>query len=286
MSWLTRTLFIFTAVLMVNVACAAESSGQKPLILAVHPYLPKDEIISRFTPLANYIAHSIGRPVEVRVGLDYEEHINAIGTDSVDIAYLGPAEYVKLVAKYGKKPLLVRQEIDGQPLLKGEIIVRQDSPLKSLPELKGKRFIFTDINSTMGSVLPQKVLAQAGVPLTSLAGYKFVEGHDNVALAVLAGDYDAGAVKEETFQKYVPKGLRALAHSPSVYDHVFVTSTKLPTELVNSLRSLLLKLNDSQEGKSVMASIHPKMTALAAPIDSEYDNLRTLMGLKILTNSN
>jgi phosphonate transport system substrate-binding protein len=284
MAWLTRSIITLMAFIVVNSACAAESTWQKPLILAVHPYLPKDEIISRFTPLANYIAHSIGRPVEVRIGRDYEEHIDAIGTDSVDIAYMGAVPYVKLVAKYGKKPLLVRQEIDGQQLLKGEIIVRQDSPLQSLSELKGKRFIFTDPDSTMGAVIPQKVLIKAGIPLNNLASYKFVEGHDNVALAVLAGDYDAGAVKEETFQKYAPKGLRALAHLPSVYDHVFVTSTKLSPEIIDSLRSLLLQMKSSQEGRSIMTQIHPKMTAFVIPSDSEYDNLRTLMGLKILTN--
>jgi phosphonate transport system substrate-binding protein len=285
MYWLTREIFMLTAFIVMNVACAADSSGQMPLILAVHPYLPKDEIISRFTPLAEYIARSIGRPVEVRVGRDYEEHVNAIGTDNVDIAYMGPSPYVELVDKFGKKPLLVRQVIDGQPLLKGEIIVRQDSPLKSLSELKGRRFIFSDSNSTMGSILPQKILMQAGIPLSSLASYKFVEGHENVAMAVLAGDYDAGAVKEETFEKYEPRGLRVLAHLPSVYDHVFVTSNKLPAELVDSLRSLLLKLNDLPEGRSIMLSIHPKMTALVAPMDSEYDNLRTIMGLKTSTNS-
>jgi phosphonate transport system substrate-binding protein len=192
---------------------------------------------------------------------------------------------VKLVDKYGKKPLLVRQVIDGQPLLRGEIIVRQDSSLQSLPELKGKRFIFADANSTMGSILPQKMLAQSGVPLTSLASYQFVEGHENVAMAVLAGDYDAGAIKEEVFNKYEPRGLRALAHLPSVYDHVFVTSAKLPTALIDSLRSLLLKLIDLPEGRSIMSSIHPKMTALVAPADSDYDSLRSILGMKVLTNT-
>lgn len=281
---LMQTLFMLTTFFLWNAACAADSSGQKPLILAVHPYLPKDEIITRYKPLADYIARAVGRPVEVRVGRDYEEHIEAIGTDKVDIAYMGPVPYVKLVAQYGKKPLLARQEIDDQPLLKGEIIVRQDSPLHTLAELKGKRFAFADANSTMGSVLPQKMLAQAGIPLTGLAGYKFIEGHENVAMAVLGGDYDAGAVKEETFQKYAPKGLRALAHLPEVYDHVFVTSARLPAVLVESLRSLLLKLNDSPEGRAIMASIHPHMTALVSPQDSEYDKLRAVVGLKVLTN--
>jgi len=285
MSWKTRTIFILAAFIMSSTACAAELSEQKKLILAVHPYLPKNEIIARFKPLADYISRSVGREVQVRIGRDYEEHIDAIGTDSVDIAYMGPVPYVKLVGEYGSKPLLARQVIDGQPFLKGEIIVRQDSPLQSLSELKGKRFIFTDPDSTMGSVIPQKMLAKSSVTLASLAGYKFVEGHDNVALAVLAGDFDAGAIKEETFQQYETKGLRALVHLPPVYDHVFVTSAKLPAELVDTLRSLLLKLNDTPEGRSIMASIHPHMTALVAPKDSEYDSLRGVMGLKILSNT-
>jgi phosphonate transport system substrate-binding protein len=284
MSWPIRIFFMLSTLILVNAACAADTAGQKPLLLAVHPYLPKDELVSRFKPLADYIARSIHRPVEVRVGQDYEEHINAIGSDSVDIAYIGPAEYVKMVGKYGKKPLLARQEINGQPFLQGEIVVRQDSPLQSLSELKGKRFGFADANSTTGSVLPQKMLMQAGIPLTGLASYKFLEGHDNVALAVLAGDYDAGAIKEETFQKYAPQGLRALAHLPVVYDYMFVTSGKLQPALVDTLRRLLLKLNDLPQGKLIMTSIHPGMTALVPFKDSEYNDLRALMGLKPWAN--
>ena len=277
---LYRAFFVLSALLMMNLACAADSNGQPPLILAVHPYLPHDELISRFTPLADYIARAVGRTVAVRIGRDYEEHINAVGGDQVDIAYIGPAEYVKMVAKYGKKPLLARQEIDGQPYLKGEIIVRQDSPLQSLSELKEKRFVFTDASSTMGSLLPQYMLIKAGVPLNRLADHKFMEGHENVALAVLAGDYDAGAVKEETFQKFEPKGLRSLAHLPLVYDHLFVASNKLPKDTVDTLRRLLLDLDKSPQGRSIMKSIHPGMTAMVSPKDSEYDNLRVILGSK------
>ena len=131
---------------------------------------------------------------------------------------------------------------------------------------------------------PQKMLLKAGVTLNNLSNYKFLEGHDNVALAVLAGDYDAGAVKEETFQKYAPKGLRSLVNLPSVYDHIFVTSAKLTPALVDNLRSIFLKMNETPEGKKIMASIHPGMTSLASPKDSEYDNLRAIMSLNKTTN--
>lgn len=285
MHWLSRTLFILTALFIANTTWAEDAFAGKPLILAVHPYLPHDEIVSRFKPLADYLARSIGRPVEVRVGTNYEEHIAAIGTDSVDIAYMGPVPYVKLVARYGRKPLLARQEVGRQPFLKGEIIVRQDSALQSLSELKGKRFLFGDADSTMGTIVPQLMLDKAGVPINSLSGYQFLKGHDNVAMGVLAGDYDAGAVKDEVFQKFAPQGLRALAHAPQIYDHLFVTSARLPVHLVDSLRSQMLKLNDTAEGRAIMASIHSGMTALVYPKDNEYNNLREIMAVKMQVNS-
>jgi hypothetical protein len=39
--------------------------------------------VSVFTPLAEALARSAGRPVVVRVGVSYAENIGAIGTDSV-----------------------------------------------------------------------------------------------------------------------------------------------------------------------------------------------------------
>jgi len=275
-SIIART-FLFAACLFMAMANAAEPARKPPLILAVHPYLPRDEIILRFTPLAKYIARSIGQPVEVRVGRDYTEHINAIGTDSVDIAYMGASSYVAMVAKYGKKPLLARQVAGDPPFLKGEIFVRKDSQLRTLADLKGKQFCFGDRHSTEGYILPLAMLERAGVPLSNLAGYTNITGHKNVAMAVLACDCDAGAIKDEVFQEFAPRGLRSLDGLPLVADHVIVASAKLPASLATRLRSAIFKLNELPEGKEIMRSIHSKMTALVSPKDSDYDSLRAIM---------
>jgi phosphonate transport system substrate-binding protein len=263
------------------IAASAAFAAAKPppgnaLVLAVHPYLPREEIVRRFTPLAEYLARGIGRPVEIRVGRTYEEHVEAIGTDKVDIAYLGPGPYVKLVGRYGKKPLLARQELAGGPFLTGYVFVRQESKIQSLADLKGKAVVFGDPESTM-SVVPQHMLAQAGVPLSSLANYKFIVGHQNVALAVLAGDFDAGAVKDEVFQMYAPRGLRFIAQTPKIADHLFVANAALPADVVEKLRTLLMDLNNSPSGKVILTSIHPGMDRLVVPKDSDYDSLRAIL---------
>lgn len=275
---LTSSLVIvclFT-VLAADTRGVVAASGE-PLILAVHPYLPASDLLTRFTPLAIYLSRAIGRPIAVRVGRNYAEHISAIGEDAVDIAYMGPAAYVKMRDHFGPKPLLARQEVNSQIYLRGVIIVRQDSGLRDLSELKGKRFAYGDRDSTMSHVVPERVLLRAGITPAMLAQQGFLGSHNNVVLAVLSGDYDAGAVKEEVFQQQAHKGLRALATLPPIADHNFVASNGLSQTIVDTLRHSLWRLKDSAEGRAIMNSLHPQMTALVPALDSDYNGLRTLL---------
>jgi phosphonate transport system substrate-binding protein len=250
---------------------------EKPLTLAVHPYLPVKEIMARFTPLADYLGKEIGRPVSVRVGSDYDEHITYVGKDRADIAFMGPAPYIAMVAKYGKKPILARLEVRGQPLFQGHFIVRQNSPLKTLADLKGKRFAFGDRDSTMSHLVPQYMLEKAGVTLDKLADYKFLGSHNNVVLAVLSGDFDAGAVKDEVFDKFAPQGLRSLASTPFFSEHLFVTRSTLPPNIIQTVRAAMAKLKDTPEGREILKGVNPNTTALVPAVDTDYDNLRQVL---------
>jgi len=248
-----------------------------PLVLQVHPYLPATELIERFSPLAEHLSRSIGRPVVVRISVDYQQHIELAGKDKTDIAFMGPASYVSLVDRHGKKPLLVRLEIDDKPTFRGAIITAKKSGLRSLSELKGKRFAFGDPNSTMSHLVPRYMLSEAGVDIKDLAGHAFLHNHHNVALGVLVGRFDAGAVKSEVFYEYEERGLRVLAWSPELSEHVFVTSSVLPKQTVDALRSALSALAGSEDGRTALKRINDRATGLVPVEDRDYDNLRTII---------
>lgn len=256
---------------------AADPAPIPPLILGVHPYLPPRELVERFTPLADYLGRELGRRVEVRIGRDYDAHIKAIAHNRIDIGYLGPATYVRLVAEHGRRPLLARIEVDGKPQLLGVIVTAERSEVRTLADLKGRRFAYGDPNSTMSHLVPLYMLIAAGVPERALAEHKFLGGHKNVVLAVLAGDFDAGAVKYEVYQEYAGQGLRRLATSPPVSEHVFVTRANLPAADIARLRRALLTLRDQPDGHAIMQSIHKGMTALVPVTDADYDNLRVIL---------
>ncbi len=269
--------YLCLLLLFAGLASAGSANAQESLTLGVHPYLPATELVKRFTPLADYLSKKIGKPVTVRVAKDYQEHIDQIGNDRLDIAYMGPASYVKMVALYGEKPLLARLEIKGKPAFKGMIIVREKSTLHSLADLTGKHFAFGDPDSTMSHLVPRFMLWEAGVDVDKLASHTFLYSHHNVALGVLMGDYDAGAVKEEVFYKYEKRGLKAIAGTPLISEHLFVTRRTLPSETIRALREALYNLKDNAEGRVIMSVIKKSMTGMVPVNDGDYDNLRNIL---------
>lgn len=273
---LVYPLFVALCFVIPGSLVNAAQDLQPPIILAVHPYLPSGEIMQRFAPLADYLSKRLGREIEVRVGGDYEQHIEAIGLNQVDIAFIGPASYVKMVAQYGEKPLLARIEVNGKPRLSGYIVTTVNSPLRHISDLRGKRFAFTDPDSTMGTIIPRYVMQQAGVRLDQLGAYQHLGGHKDVALGVLSGDFDAGAIKSEVYEAYAARGLRVLVKLPDVSEHLFITRADLPTQQVSLLRQALLQLKDAPAGAAILRALNKEMTAMVPVADSDYDSLRKL----------
>lgn len=255
---------------------APEAMASGPLKLGIHPYLAATELHRRFTPLAHYLSQKLGREVAVVITNDYQDQINGIGKDDLDIAFMGPSEYVKMVRIYGKKPLLGRLENRGKGYFYGMIVVNKDSSIKTVKDLRGKKFAFCDKNSTMTKV-PLQMLWKAGVTLAKLDSYSFLDKHENVALSVLTGEFDAGAIKDEVYNKYEARGLRALERTPDISEHIFVASNKIPRQTASVIRTALYELKNSPEGAAIMTSIKEGLTAIGPVEDRDYDNLRAIL---------
>ena len=264
----------YILLLLLPVTCFA---GEQ-LVLGVHPYKSPSILIDKFQPLANYLSKKLSIPVEIRISKDYELHINSINKNEFDIAYVGPASYVKMTEKTGAKNILAKQRVKGKASFKGVIIVRQDSKIESLVDLKNQNFAFGDASSTMSHLVPRYMLIRAGVPIRELQQHRFYGSHDNVALAVLTGDSDAGAVKEAVYYKYKDRGLRALKFTPNISEHLFISTSKMSNKLANDVKYLLLNMNSSNnDEKLIFNSIKPGIDGFVKAKDSDYENLRDIL---------
>lgn len=276
-----NTLSLAFVVLLTVLVCVSAGSVQsqesQPLVLGVHPYLSSSELVGRFSPLAAYLGRQLNRPVTIDISVNYDSHIQKLANGFLDIAFMGPASYVKLTGQAGGRPILAVFETSSGKTFRGYIIARSDSPLASLAQLKGKRFAFGDPDSTLSHVVPRHMLMKSGIDVRQFAAVEHLANHDNIALGVLSGAFDAGAVKQETFQHYRSRGLKALAVSPPIPDHLFVARAGLPRSTVTALAKALRALRYSAEGKLILTGIREDLVALVPGDDRDYAVLRAVM---------
>lgn len=253
---------------------------ERELIFGVHPYLHATTLVERFTPLTKYLGKKMGYEIHIRVASSYQDHNDAISQGNVDFAFLGPASYVKLTQFNNNYSLLGRLSFFGKNTFRGTIVARTDSPLNSLEDLRGKQFAFGDPNSTLSTRVPQQIMAEAGIGLGDLKIYSHLKNHHNVALAVLMGKYDAGAIKEEVFHEYESRGLKVLKWTPAIPSHPFVATSKMTNELTKQLQDLLQNLHLQPNANSILQKVKKGTIAIIPAHIDEYSELRKLLAIQ------
>ncbi len=270
-------IFFLFLVQFLSFSAQAADDKNRELIFGVHPYLHASILVERFTPLMDYLSAQLGQKILIRVGNDYNDHVEAIKHGKVDFAFLGPALFIKLTQDKSDFTPLGRLSFSGKDSIRGAIIVRKDSGINSLRDLKGKQFAFGDPNSTLSSLLPLRLLNDAGIKLTNLSDYTNLKNHHNVALSVLLGKHDAGGVKEEVFREYESRGLKAIQWSPDIPTHLFVARQGLAPEKIEQLSRLLQNLHQQAKTMPILQNIKKGTTAIIPAQIEEYAELRSLI---------
>ena len=162
--------------------------------------------------------------------------------------------------------------MNGKGAFRGVLVVAKDSKIKSIKELKGKRFAFGDPNSTLSHYVPHYMLIKNGIFLKDLEKYAFTDKHDNVARGVLKGAFDAGGLKPAVANEYLRKGLRILAISDWIPEHLFAASKDLDAATRTKLMNALLNID-----ANILKSIKPEISGIEAVRDKDYDGLRNII---------
>jgi phosphonate transport system substrate-binding protein len=227
----------------------------------------------RLQPLARYLSEGLGRPVTLKLSPDMDSAILDIKNGSVDLAYLTPVAYLKAHSA-GNARLLVKTITEGWGSFKLMIAVKENSPIKSVADLKGKTFAFGD----RAALLQRAVVVNAGMNLEDFRDYKFIGHYDNIVRGVLNGDFDAGILKDTMAYKWQGKGIRIIYASPELPPYNISVSKNVSDDTFLKLKALFLSLNDSDPRHlEIINAVDHKYTGFATVGDAEYDIVRKLI---------
>jgi phosphonate transport system substrate-binding protein len=196
-----------------------------------------------YQPLMDYLTENTPYRFELKLSRDYTEAVRFLQQGETHITSLGDVTYVEAQKGFGAVPILKPLNSQGQAFYTSIIIVREDSPIRSVAELKGKSFAFSSYHSTSGNLIPRYYLFTHGVSLFDLGSYTNLDSHDAVAKAVLKGKVDAGAVKDVVARRHKEHGLRFLAISEPIPSVPIVVRKDAPPELVAAVKKALLAID-------------------------------------------
>jgi len=226
----TITLFyaIFISTTLSNIVPTyAEHSEKKPIRFGSVAMDIPSVMHKRLTPITEYLSKKLDRHIILTLSPNMSDAINNLATGKVDFAYLTPVAYLKSHDKNNTK-LIVKTLTNKKASFQLMIVVRDDSPIKTIKDLKGKKFGFGD----KSALLQRAALVDAGMPLENLAEYRFLSHYDNIARAVMNKDVDAGILKDTKALKWKDKGLRILYSSPHLppYNMGLLQDKYLPSQ--------------------------------------------------------
>lgn len=273
---------IIFAVMLVIFFSESVRSDSSTLSLTFGTYESEKAAVvqQQFAPILEYMQSQmkkrLGRAVDIKLKIynTYEEGNDAIVKGEVDFVRFGPASYIIAKERNPKVKLIVMEHKDGKKLSKGIIVASTQSSVKSLADLKGRRFAFGDNTSTIGRYLSQAELAKAGIRAKDLASFDYLERHDMVYKAVATGVYDAGALKESTFNKLNKDGQLHIIHSFDNITKPWIARKDLDTKVFDAIKEALLNLKDPAVLKELKEA-----TGFLPATDEDYKFVREGMQL-------
>ena len=260
---------------------AVGTLDQEPLRIAVGAVMSPEGTVESYSDLAAYFAEQLGRPVEVVQRRTYEEINELVASNAVDIAFVCTSAYVA-GHDAGEMDLLVIPEIGGETVYRSVIIVPAASTAKTIEDLRGGVFAFTDPMSHTGRVYPTYALLKRGeTPDEFFDETIFTYGHDRSIDAVVARVVDGAAVDDLVLA-------HVIAADPSVADKIRVIDTSpafgippvvVPSDTPASVRTmfeqLLRGLANDPAGPKILSTLGVDRFVFGA--DSDYDGVRLMV---------
>lgn len=260
------------------------SADENVIRFGLIPSEDADKLIKDSGPFIEALEKELGMKVEPYVAIDYSAVIEALKSDKLEIAFLGPAAYVLAKDK-------VKAEIDpvargimeetGKSSYRGLIIANPTTSIYELADLKGKTFAFVDPASTSGNFVPRYVFDKNGIdPEKDFKSVYYSGTHQATLIAVKEGKVEAGSIADEVYDLAIARGqlkeedVRVIFTSDPIPGSPFVVRTNLPSDLQTKLKEGLLGLKDVRFGKLGV------VTAMDPATDADYDIVRELIALQ------
>ena len=258
--------------------------------LIISPCGKPSMVFRKFRPLANYLSKSTGFKIDLVVPRDFNEFVTKVKNQKAGFLYMDPAIYLDVENLVNKNYLYVTlcgfiDKYQGRPLETGCIITRNDSNIKTIKDVKGKRVIFGPENSATKWIAAKKYFIDNGIDLEKdLAGYSLGGSCIDIVLDIFFKKADVGCIRTlmcpvcspSIYYKNLGLDIAELSHvaqTSPVITWAFTCTNNTDEKDMGKVVDALLGISelDSQKREILPVDIRYGFVKVE---DSDFDNLR------------
>lgn len=293
-------VIILTLVLILSLFSSCKTKPEN--IPAPKAYIPKELTVQfvpshhektleeKVKPLESLLSKKLGIPVKVSIATNYNSIIEAMSSKEIDVGFLPPLAYVLAKDKgavdivlqaqrYGIKEPSGESTKDLVDYYRSMIIVKKDSNIKKLEDLKGKILAIQDTTSASGYIWPVAEMKKAGInPKTDIEEVK-IKGYDTAILALLNDEVDAAAVFEDArntvkddikdvFDKVVP-----IYFSKPIPNDTISVRSDMSAEWKENITDAFIDISKDSNGKKIIDEVYSHVNYIKSN-DNKFDIVR------------
>lgn len=253
------------------------------IVIGFTPSVESEKIATTVKPLEDILSKKLQIKVKSYLATDYTSLIEALGSNKVDVAFLPPFAYVLANEKY-KSEIILKALRNGHAFYRSQFIVRKGTA-KTLNDLKGKIWAYSDASSTSGYLFPKAYMIKNGINPDNFFKDRIQTGsHDNAILAVYNNEADLATTFEGAENRLIKEykdikdKIEVIAYTDSIPNDGIVVRSSMNNQLKEKIKNAFLELNNDQYALKILKEIYSSDGIISAN-DKDYDVVREVMKL-------
>ena len=235
------------------------------------PSLPPTKLFITYQPLADYLTRKTGKEVVISTAPNFQEYIARLQKGEYELILPNPYQYIMVSRNPGYIPLV---KITGIPF-QGLIVVRKDSGINGIQDLKGKKMAYPDPSALAATMQVRAYLKRNGIDPERDTKESYAASQDSVIFGVSQRLFDAAGTWPEALESVpddVRKGLKILAETETLPHRPIAVRADVPDETAEKIRFALREMSADPEGLKILKALGYQGFEEAS--DKDYDKVR------------
>jgi phosphonate transport system substrate-binding protein len=266
-------------------ALAADCPEGGTVRFGVEPYDTAARLVPIYDKIGKLISDKIGCKVQVYVATGYNAEIEAMRNGKLELAEFGPLGYVLAHQVAKAEAIAAFGGANNKPVTYwASLVTYPSSGIKTVADIRGHSFAFSDAASTSGHLFPAYGLRKAGLNPDKDVKAIYAGSHTASFEAIYNHKVDAGELNSEQLQSATQRGhykdgdLVFLWKSDPIPTDPFAVRGDMPATLKQKLTDAVQHLDlMSLAPADRKILVGDGITQIVPQTDQSYDLIRDLV---------